>query len=156
MSKYDEAMQLLDKQVGNKDGLISLSTIALEAGADGVSRPAARIVDAYYEDGSFYIVTHENTAKMRQIAQNPNVAVWIIVENVTADGIGENLGGVCDEKNAEIIAKLRTLFADWYYKANIEEDIGTCILRIRLTTGLWNESHEGSRREIDFENNTAD
>lgn len=27
MSKYDEAMKLLDEKVGNKDGLISLSTI---------------------------------------------------------------------------------------------------------------------------------
>ncbi|MEK4292458.1 hypothetical protein MHI27_30380 [Paenibacillus sp. FSL H8-0261] len=32
MSKYDEAMKLLEEQVGNKDGLISLSTIALEPG----------------------------------------------------------------------------------------------------------------------------
>jgi hypothetical protein len=34
--------------------LITLSTIALEPGTDGKSRPAARIVDAYYEDGSPY------------------------------------------------------------------------------------------------------
>ena len=30
MSKYGEAMKLLDEKVGNKDGLICLSTIALE------------------------------------------------------------------------------------------------------------------------------
>ena len=113
MSKYDDAMKLLNDKLGGKDGLISLSTVALEPGADGKPRPAARIVDAYYEEGAFYIVTYATTAKMRQIAQNPEVAVCVIVENFTADGIGENLGWVCDEKNAEMMAKLRTIFAAW-------------------------------------------
>ena len=155
MSKYNEAMKLLEEQVGNKDGLISLSTIALEPGADGKSRPASRIVDAYYEDGAFYTVTYATSGKMQQIAQNPEVAVCIIVENFTADGIGENLGWVCDEKNAEMMTKLRTIFAEWYNEANNDEDPNTCLLRIRLTKGLWNDAHKGIRNEIDFVNKTA-
>lgn len=155
MSKYDEAMKLLDKQAGNKDGLILLSTIALEAGADGKSRPAARIVDAYYEDGAFYTVTNATSNKMQQIAQNPAVAVCIIVENFTADGIGENLGWVCDEKNTEMMTKLRAIFAEWYDEANNDEDRNTCLLRVRLTKGLWNDAHKGIRNEIDFVNKTA-
>lgn len=155
MNKYDEAMKLLDEKVGNKDGLITLSTIALEPGADGKSRPAARIVDAYYEDGAFYIVTYATSGKMRQIAQNPEVAVCIIVENFTADGIGENLGWVCDEKNAEMMTKLRKIFAEWYNEANNDEDPNTCLLRIRLTKGLWYDAHTGSGNEIDFVNKTA-
>lgn len=140
MSKYDEAMKLLEEQVGNKDGLISLSTIALEPRANGKSRPAARIVDAYYEDGAFYTVTYATSSKMQQIAQNPEVAVCIIVEKFTADGIGQNLGWVCDEKNSEMMTKLRTIFADWYNQANNDEDPNTCLLRIRLTKGLWNDA----------------
>lgn len=155
MNKYNEAMKLLDEKVGNKDGLISLSTIALEPGADGKSRPAARIVDAYYEDGAFYIVTYATSDKMQQIAQNPEVAVCIIVENFTADGIGENLGWVCDEKNVEMMTKLRTIFAAWYNEANNDEDTNTCLLCIRLTKGLWNDAHKGIRNEIDFVNKTA-
>lgn len=155
MSKYEEAMKLLEEQVGNKDGLISLSTIALEPGANGKSRPAARIVDAYYEDGAFYTVTYATSGKMQQIAQNPEVAVCIIVENFTADGIGENLGWVCDEKNAEMMNKLRTIFAEWYNEANNDEDPNTCLLRIRLTKGLWNDAHKGIRKEIDFINKTV-
>ncbi|WP_150274394.1 pyridoxamine 5'-phosphate oxidase family protein [Paenibacillus tepidiphilus] len=155
MSKYDEAMKLLEKQAGNKDGLITLSTIALEPGTNGKSRPAARIVDAYYEDGAFYTVTYATSSKMQQIAQNPEVAVCIIVENFTADGIGENLGWVCDEKNTEMMAKLRTIFAEWYNEANNDEDPNTCLLRIRLTKGLWYDAHKGIRNEIDFVNKTA-
>lgn len=156
MRKYEEAMQLLDEKLGNKDGLIVMSTIALEPGADGKSRPAARIVDAYYEDGAFYTVTYATSGKMLQIAQNPEVAVCIVVENFTADGIGENKGWVCDEKNAEIMTKLRKIFADWYYVANNEEDQNTCLLRISLKKGLWNDAHENIRKEIDFINKTAD
>lgn len=155
MSKYDEAMKQLDEKLGNKDGLIALSTIALEPGTDGKSRPAARLVDAYYEDGSFYIVTYATSKKMRQIAQNPEVSVCIIVESFTADGIGENLGWVCDEKNAEMMTKLRAIFAEWYYEANNDEDPNTCLLRIRLTKGLWNDPHEGLSQEIDFVNKTV-
>ncbi len=155
MNKYEEAMKLLDEKLGNKDGLISLSTIALQPGADGRSRPAARLVDAYYEDGAFYTVTYATSGKMREIAQNPEVAVCIIVENFTADGIGENLGWVCDEKNAKMMAKLRTIFAAWYYQANNDEDHNTCLLRVRLTKGLWNDAHKGIRNEIDFINKTA-
>ncbi|WNS42305.1 pyridoxamine 5'-phosphate oxidase family protein [Paenibacillus sp. MMS20-IR301] len=155
MSNYDEAMKLLNEQAGNKDGLITLSTIALEPGPGGLSRPASRIVDAYYEDGAFYTVTYATSGKMQQIARNPEVAVCIIVENFTADGIGENLGWVCDEKNAEMMTKLRTIFADWYYDANNDEDPNTCLLRVRLTKGLWNDAHKGIRNEIDFVNKTA-
>ncbi|UQZ88380.1 pyridoxamine 5-phosphate oxidase [Deltaproteobacteria bacterium Smac51] len=155
MSKYDEAMKVLDEKFGNKDSLISLSTIALEVGADGQSRPAARLVDAYYEDGAFYTVTYATSAKMLQIAKNPAVAVCIIVENFTADGIGENLGWVCDDKNTEMMTKLRKIFAEWYNEANNDEDPNTCLLRVRLTKGLWNDAHKGIKNEIDFINRTA-
>lgn len=156
MNKYDEAMKKLDEKLGNKDGLISLSTIALERGADGRSRPAARLVNAYYKDGALYTVTYATSNKMLQIAQNPEVAVCIIVENFTADGIGENLGWVCDEKNAEIMATLRVIFAEWYNEANNDDDRNTCLLRVRLTKGLWNDPHQGIKNEVDFVNKTAD
>lgn len=156
MNKYDEAIRLLDEKLGDKDVLISLSTIALEPGDNGRSRPAARIVDAYYEDGAFYTVTYAASNKMRQIAQNPEVSICIIVDNFTADGIGENLGWVCDEKNAEMMKKLRSIFAAWYNEANNDADPNTCLLRISLTKGLWNDAHKGIRNEVDFVNKTAD
>ena len=156
MSKYDEAMKLLNEKLGNKDGLIALSTIALEPGTDGKSRPAARLVNAYYMDGAFYTVTYATSNKMLQIAQNPNVAVCIVVDNFTADGIGENLGWVRDEKNVEIMATLRTVFAEWYDEANNDEDPNTCLLRVRLTKGLWNDPHQGLRKVVDFITKTAD
>lgn len=155
MNKYAEALKRLDQMAGNKDGLICLSTISLETGAEGKSRPAARLVDAYYEDGAFYTVTYATTDKMRQIAENPEVAICIIVENFTADGIAENLGWVRDEKNVEMMKKLRAIFAAWYNDANNDDDPNTCLLRIQLTKGLWNDPHKGIKNEIDFVNKTV-
>lgn len=155
-NRYEEAMKELDEKLGHKDGLISLSTIALDKGEEGRCRPAARIVDAFYEDGAFYTVTHAASIKIRQIEQNPEVAVCIVVENFTADGIGENLGWVCHEKNKEMMTKLREIFAAWYDEANNDEDPNTCLLRVRLIKGLWNDAHKNIQNHIDFINKTAD
>lgn len=155
MNNYAEAMQVLEEKFGKKDVLLSLSTISLLSNADGTPVPAARLVDAFYEDGCFYTVTYATSGKMLQIEKNPHVAICFIVENFTADGIGENLGWVCDQKNAEIMAKVRPIFADWYNDANNDADRNTCLLRIRLTNGLWNDAHKGIRDEIDFVSKTA-
>lgn len=155
MNKYDEAMRDLQEKFGNQDALISLSTIALSPNAEGKPVPAARLVSVYYEDGCFYTVTYATSTKMLQIAQNPQVAVCYIVESFTADGIAENLGWVCDEKNKELMAKIRPIFAGWYDDANNDEDTNTILVRIRLTKGVWNDAHAGIRNEIDFVNKIA-
>ncbi len=155
MNNFNEAMRVLEEKFGNQDALISLSTIAQSPNADGSPVPAARIVNVFYENGCFYTVTYAASTKMQQIAKNPEVAVCFIVESFTANGIGENLGWVCDEKNAELMAKIRPVFAGWYDEANNDEDPNTVLLRIRLTKGVWNDAHAGIRNEIDFVNKIA-
>ena len=124
----------------HKDSLIAVATM------DGVT-PCVRAVNSYYEDGCFYTVTHALSGKMKQIAANPVVAVcgdWF-----TGHGIGENLGWIRDERNAELAEKLRSAFASWYDNGHTnEEDTNTVILRIRLTDGIL--LHHGTRFDIDF------
>jgi len=122
------------------DNLISLATL------DG-NRPSVRIVNSYYEEGVFYTVTYALSNKMRQIKQNPEVA--ICGEWFTAHGVGENLGYVRDEKNKEIMMKLRVVFAEWYDNGHTDEnDLNTCLLKVLLTDGIL--FHEGTKYEIDF------
>ena len=92
--------------------------------------------------------------KMQQIARNPEVAITVCKEWFTAVGTGENLGWVLDEKNAEIRAKLRTVFAEWYDMANNEKDENCCILAIHLTKGTLNINHWEKLYHIDFVNKT--
>ncbi len=99
-----ETAEIMDERFGC-DTLLSVATV--EEG-----RPFVRIVNSYYEDGAFYVVTYAKSNKMRQIAKNPAVA--ICGEWFTAHGTGENLGHVRAKENEEIMSKLRTVFAEWY------------------------------------------
>ena len=76
MSEFETGLNLMDALFGNgKDTVISLATIAREPGDEGKPRPVVRSVNAYYEDGAFYVVTHAKSNKMLQIAQNPEVSI---------------------------------------------------------------------------------
>lgn len=146
MQKYNEAMGIMAERFG-KDSLIAVAT------TDG-ERLYNRMVDAYYEDGAFYISTNALSNKMRQVEKHPEVAVCA-VDWFSGHGIGENLGWVLDPQNAEIRLKLRDAFSAWYDAANNEQDKNCCILKIRLTDGMLIKDHHALRYQIDFENGTA-
>lgn len=155
MSNYEEGFKLLDEKFGNgKDNIIALATIAREPNNDGTPRPVVRGVDAYYEDGLFYVTTHAKSNKMQQIEKNPQVSIASASEMFTASGIGENLGWVLEPKNAELRNKLRIAFAPWYDSANNEKDENCCILAIRLTRGTLNINHWEKLYHMDFVNKT--
>ncbi len=123
-----------------KDSLISIAT-SIE------NVPYVRTVDAFYDDGAFYVLTHALSGKMKQIEKNPIVAVsgeWF-----TAHGRGINLGWFGSDKNKSITEKMRIVFADWIDNGHSNfEDKNTIILRIELTKGVL--FSDGIRYEIDF------
>ncbi|NLU52607.1 MAG: pyridoxamine 5'-phosphate oxidase family protein [Clostridiaceae bacterium] len=157
MSKYENAIKLLEERCGNdKEVLIGLATISLSPNAAGMPRPAARMVCAYYEDGKFYVSTDARKSKMLQIEKNNEVAVagldWFAF-----NGIAENLGWVKDEKNARIRAKFKKVF-DWFDEVGDEDNPDSIVLCITLTEGtiIDNERKYGDvQYQIDFINKTA-
>ena len=93
MNSFEEGFKLLNEKFGNgKDNVISLATIACEPCNEGSPRPVVRGVDAYYENGIFYITTNALSNKMKQIAKNKDVSIASLEEMFTASGVGENLG----------------------------------------------------------------
>jgi hypothetical protein len=155
MSKYEEGMAILEEKFGgNKDNVIALATIAVEPNTDGKPRPVVRDVDAYYEDGVFYSVVWGETSKIAQITNNNEVAVAPCYGWFSANGIGENLGWVLEEKNAEIRAKLRKAF-EWYDDVNNENDKNCIFLAVRLTSGTIIINHHEKVYYMDFVNKTA-
>jgi len=146
MSTFDTVSGLMTEQFG-KDTLIALATF------DG-SNIHNRMVDAYYEDGAFYVSTDARSSKMQQIAGHPQVAIaspdWF-----SGHGIGENLGWILDPKNAALREKLRTAFAGWYEFAANEQDQNSCILKITLTDGMLIKDHHAIRYQVDFANKSA-
>jgi len=111
-----------------KDSLIALATI------DG-DTPHVRAVNSYYMDGAFYCVTNAQSGKMRQIENNPKVA--ICGEWFTGHGTGESLGHVLREENRALMEILRPAFASWYSNGHVDEsDPHTILLKITLTQGV--------------------
>ena len=135
----DEAEKILAERFG-KDSLIALAT---ESGGT----PYVRVVNAYYENGAFYVITHGLSNKMQHIDRNPSVA--IAGEWFTAHGQGINLGYWGKEENRRIAGKLKEAFAAWIDNGHNDfEDSNTVILCIKLTSGTL-FSH-GTRYDLAF------
>lgn len=123
-----------------KDTVIALATINR-----GI--PYVRNVNAYYENGEFYIITYACSGKMKHIEKEPTVA--IAGEWFTAHGKGVNLGYFGKEENCEIADKLRIVFAEWINNGHNDfEDEHTIILCIKLVDGVL-LSH-GTAYDIEF------
>ena len=122
-----EAEKIMIERFG-KDTVIALATVEQEV-------PYVRKVNAYYEDGSFYIITYALSNKIKQIEKNPNVAIagdWF-----TAHGKGNNLGYFGKEENRIIAEKLKSVFTEWIDNGhNNFDDENTIILCVELTDGL--------------------
>ena len=122
-----EVDAIMNERFG-KDNLIALATAE-----NGV--PHVRNVNAFYYDGSFYVLTYALSNKMKQIQLNPNVA--IAGEWFTGHGKAVNLGWFCKEDNAAIAEKMRNAFATWIDNGhNNFSDKNTIILQIALTDGV--------------------
>ena len=135
-----EAEDILSERFG-RDSVISLATAE-------ENMPHVRSVNAFYEDGAFYILTYALSGKMKQLEKNPAAA--LCGEWFTAHGIAENLGYIGKAENEAIAKRMKTLFAGWLNNGHVDlEDEHTCILKIRLTDGVL-FSH-GTRYELKFE-----
>ena len=134
-----EIEAVLNERFGH-DNLIPLATL------DG-GFPAVRNVNAYYENGAFYVITYASSNKMKQLVRNASCAVC--GEWFAAQGIGVSLGWVKAPDNLELFDKLKRVFAGWIDNGHNDFDDKNCIiLKIRLTNGTL-FSH-GTKYEIDF------
>lgn len=123
----EEAEKIMKERFG-KDTVIALATE--EKGV-----PYVRYVNAYYENGAFYIITYALSNKMRHIENNSTIA--ISGEWFTAHGKGINLGYFGKEDNRRIAEKLNEVFAEWIENGhNNFDDENTIILCVELTDGL--------------------
>lgn len=155
MSKFDDGLKLLEERCGGgRDNLISLSTICMND--EGIAMPYSRDVDAYYEDGAFYIMSTGDSLKIEQIENNPNVAFTVCGEWVRGNGIGINLGYVMRPENAEIRLKLREALKMWYEPTNDESDENTIILKVEITKAVVIKDHHATMYYLDLQNNVED
>lgn len=123
-----------------KDSLIALAT------ADG-GVPSVRAVNAYYAEGSFYVITHARSGKMLHIQNNPTVG--LCGEWFTGHAQAQSLGHILLPEHAGLAERLRAVFSAWYGNGHVNQsDPDTIILRLRLTDGVL--FRHGVRYEIIF------
>ncbi len=128
MNKINQEAEKIMVERFGKDSIIALATIENEV-------PYVRYVNAYYENGAFYVITYALSNKIKHIENNPTVA--IAGEWFTAHGKGTNLGYFGKKENAAIAGKLKSAFAEWIDNGhNNFDDENTIILRVELTDGL--------------------
>lgn len=140
MEKLTKEVEAILLERFGKDSIVALATAV-----DNI--PSVRSVDAFYENGAFYVLTYGLSGKMKQIEQNPTVA--LSGEWFTAKGKGINLGYFGKADNSDIANKMKKVFSAWIDNGhNNFDDVNTCILCIRLTSGILFSN--GVRYEIDF------
>lgn len=127
MIKMSDAAQGIMAERFGRDSVIALAT-------DEQGMPHVRFVNAYYETGAFYIITHAHSGKMRQIAVNPRVAIagdWF-----TGQGTASDMGSFTSPQNCALAQKLRRAFAAWIDNGHNDfADPNTIILKVELTQG---------------------
>ena len=137
VKRCEEAESIMAERFG-RDTVIALATV--EGGV-----PYVRYVDAYYEDGSFYVVTYALSNKMRHLAGGSSAAIagdWF-----TAHGKGVNMGAFGSVDNRALAEKLESVFSAWIHNGDSDlTSTDTVILKIELTDGVL-LSH-GARYEL--------
>lgn len=143
MSTYEQAMQVLSELFA-KDYQFSLATSQNDV-------PTLRVVDAFYDDGAFWIVTYDLSHKVQDIMKNQNVAMCSYLYSFS--GRATNEGSPLKPENQEIRSKLIKVFESWYFAHNNENDEHMCYVKVELASGFF--CKDGTAYKVDFENKTA-
>lgn len=100
MAAYEKSMRVLSDLFGRD------CTFALATAKDNI--PSLRVVDTYYEDGVFWVVTYAKSVKVQAIESNPAVAWCHDFQNFR--GKAYNAGHPLREENKAIRETLTRVF----------------------------------------------
>lgn len=140
MTSYEKSLKVMEDLFG-KDVFFALATSHNDV-------PSIRMVDVFYDNGSFWIVTNGRSNKVNDIKSNPNVALCNHLYRFK--GKAYYAGHPLCENNKEIRNKLIKAFEPWYFAHNNENDENMCYIRVDLQEGFFFK--DGTGYKVDFEN----
>lgn len=140
MELFEKSNKILTDLFG-LDFQFSLATVS-------DNKPSVRVVDTFYESGSFWVVTYGLSNKARDIENNSNVALCNNLYSFR--GKAYNVGHPLKEENKKIREKLTKVFEPWYFAHNNEDDVNMCYIKIDLTDGFFYKDGKGYK--VDFTN----
>ena len=138
MNAYEKAMAAMEELFARD------CQFALATAADNV--PSVRVVDTYYDAGSFFIVTHGESRKVKEMEANPRVSLCRDLYRFA--GTAHRIGHPLEPGNKEIRERLIEAFSAWYFRHNDEDDPHMCYIRIDLADGFFHRDGTGYR--VDF------
>lgn len=144
MTTYEESLKVLE-ELFSKDYTFVLATVQNNI-------PSQRVVDTYFNDGEFWIVTYSKSNKIKEIEQNPHVALCNTFH--IFKGKAYNAGHPLREENKDIREKLIKIFEPWYFMHNNENDKNMCYVRVKPESGFFHK--DGTGYKVNFIDKTAD
>lgn len=144
MDLFEKSMNILSDLFG-RDFQFSLATVK-------DNKPSIRVVDTYYENGAFWIVTYALSNKVKDIENNSEVA--LCNHFYSFKGNAYNAGHPLKEENKKIREQLIKVFETWYFAHNNENDKNMCYIKIELTEGFFFKDGKGYK--VDFINTKAE
>ncbi len=144
MMVYEKSLVVLNELFG-RDCQFALATSKADV-------PSVRVVDTFYDDGAFYIVTHARSQKAMEIRANERVALCDKLYRFS--GTARSVGHPLLHENSRIRSKLIRAFEPWYFKHNDENDTDMCYIRIEPDTGFFYK--DGTGYQVDFRQKTAE
>lgn len=144
MTVYEKSLEVMHELFA-KDVTFSLAT-----SKDSI--PSVRVVDIFYDDGAFWIVTDKKSNKATEIENNPDVALCDRLYRFT--GKAYIAGHPFEDENRQIREKLIRAFEPWYFAHNNENSKDMCYIRVDLQTGFF--YHKGIGYSVNFTEKTAD
>ena len=143
MTDFDTALQVMD-DLFSKDTIFALAT-AVD------NKPSVRMLDVFYDNMAFYIVTYTISGKVQAIETNAHVS--LCRQAYRFEGCARNIGHPLATENAAIRTKLIEVFEPWYFQHNNENDAEMCYIKVDLHSGFFHK--DGTGYNVDFENRTV-
>lgn len=125
---FQRVKKILSREFG-KNRKMYLATVVEDV-------PTVRIVPTYYWNKGFYLVTHESSETLQQIAKNKKVSLCATASFHTFQGEAFNMGHPLKKENKAIRDKLTEVFSAKYFENNDESDPKMCFVRVEVNTAF--------------------
>lgn len=127
MDIYEKALQIMNELFA-KDCQFAMATVK-------GNKPSVRIVDTFFENDSFYVVTYSKSQKVQELEENSQVS--LCNEFYRFSGNAYNIGHPLLLENKAIREKLIKVFEPWYFAHNNEDDENMCYVKIEVKEGFF-------------------
>lgn len=139
MDIYEKAIQIMNELFA-KDYQLAMATVKGHT-------PSLRFVDTFFEDDSFYVVTHSKSQKIQELKDNSQVSLCNKLYRFS--GNAYNIGHPLLLENRAIREKLIKVFEPWYFAHNNENDENMCYVKIKLHEGFFYK--DGTGYKVNFQ-----